>query len=291
MIETILRQKKEQVEARLAHLLHTEEPAHRTLYEAMNYSLLAGGKRVRPALFLMTLDLFGEPSGPYLDAACALECVHTYSLIHDDLPQMDNDDYRRGRFTNHRVYGAGMATMAGDGLLTCAFSLLAELDAAPEIRCGLIARLARAAGPDGMVGGQAQDIESEGKKLTEAELRLLDRCKTGCLLAAPVDMGALAAGADPQETDALHRYALHAGQLFQITDDLLDVSGSLETMGKTPGQDEAMHKATWVTLFGAEGARQRAAEEADRAAAALAPFGPEADALRELADYLLYRTK
>lgn len=291
MIQNILRQKKERVEARLAGLLHTEEEAHRTLYAAMDYSLLAGGKRVRPALFLMTLDLFGVPDTPYLDAACALECVHTYSLIHDDLPQMDNDDYRRGRLTNHKVYGAGMATMAGDGLLTCAFALLAGMDIAPEVRCGLIALLAHAAGPEGMVGGQAQDIESEGKTLTADALRTLDRCKTGCLLAAPVDMGALVAGAEKRQADALHRYALHVGQLFQITDDLLDVSGTLEHMGKAPGQDAVMHKATWVSLFGAEGARKLAEKEAEKAAGALSSFGPEADALRELAGYLLHRTK
>lgn len=292
MIQQILNEKKQQVELRLRHLLRTEEPALRTLYASMNYSLLAGGKRIRPALFLMALDLLGQPSGDYLDAACALECVHTYSLIHDDLPQMDDDDYRRGRLTNHKVYGAGMATMAGDGLLTFAFELLAGMEQVPAaVRCRLIRILAQAAGPDGMVGGQAQDIEAERRRLTLEELRTLDRCKTGCLLCAPLDMAAVLAEADAPVAEALHAYGIQLGQLFQITDDLLDVSGSLEEMGKEPGQDAVMHKATYVTLAGEAGARALAEQEAVRAVQALAGMGQEAEDLRELAAWLLHRTK
>ncbi len=292
MIQSILQEKKRLVESRLQELLQTKEPAHRTLYDAMNYSLLAGGKRIRPALFLMGLDLFRVPSAPYIDAACAIECVHTYSLIHDDLPQMDNDDYRRGKLTNHKVYGAGMATMAGDGLLTYAFELLTGLPAAaPEIRCRLIMLLAKAAGPEGMVGGQAQDIEAEGRLLTPAELRTLDRCKTGCLLCAPLDMAAAIAEAGDIEAAELHEYGIHLGQLFQITDDLLDAGGTLEEMGKNPGQDAVMHKATYVSLAGADGARRLAEEEANLAREALAPLGDEAKPFRELAAWLLHRTK
>lgn len=292
MIQQILNEKKQQVEDRLRQLLRTEEPAHRTLYESMNYSLLAGGKRIRPALFLMALDMLGRPSEAYLDAACALECVHTYSLIHDDLPQMDDDDYRRGRLTNHKVYGAGMATMAGDGLLTFAFELLAGMETVPAaLRCRLIRILAQAAGPEGMVGGQAQDIEAERRQLTLEELRTLDRCKTGCLLCAPLDMAAVLAEADDETAEALHAYGVHLGQLFQITDDLLDVSGSLEEMGKEPGQDAVMHKATYVSLAGESGARRLAEQEAARAIEALSALGREADALRELAAWLLHRTK
>lgn len=292
MIQQVLNEKKQQVELRLRHLLRTEEPEHRTLYASMNYSLLAGGKRIRPALFLMALDLLGQPSGDYLDAACALECVHTYSLIHDDLPQMDDDDYRRGRLTNHKVYGAGMATMAGDGLLTFAFELLAGMEQVPAaVRCRLIRILAQAAGPDGMVGGQVQDIEAERRRLTLEELRTLDWCKTGCLLCAPLDMAAVLAEADAPAAAALHAYGIHLGQLFQITDDLLDVSGSLEEMGKEPGQDAVMHKATYVTLAGEAGARALAEQEAARAVQALADMGQEAEDLRELAAWLLHRTK
>lgn len=291
MIEEILREKKALTEARLGELLKTDMPAHETLFASMNYSLLAGGKRIRPALFLMTLDLLGEDSAKYIDAACALECVHTYSLIHDDLPQMDNDDYRRGRLTNHKVFGAGMATMAGDGLLTAAFSILAQMDLSAEIRCRLIEILADAAGPSGMVGGQAQDIEAEGKTLTEGELRTLDACKTGCLLAAPVEMASVIAEIENDKAAALYSYALHLGLLFQIVDDILDVTGDLQEMGKKPGQDAADHKSTWATLLGLTEARRAAADEAAGAKEALSSFGEEAAPLRELADYLLSRTK
>lgn len=233
MIQQILQEKKQLVDQYLAKLLATTEPANQTLYDSMNYSLLAGGKRIRPALFLMALDFLGKPSAAYLDAACAIECIHTYSLIHDDLPQMDNDDYRRGKLTNHKIYGAGMATMAGDGLLTYAFTLLSEMKSVtPDIRCQLIALLARAAGPEGMVGGQAQDIEAEHRQLTMNALRTLDYYKTGRLLCVPLDMASAAANAEHETADAFHVYGLHIGYLFQITDDLLDATGSLEEMGK-----------------------------------------------------------
>lgn len=292
MIEEILHEKKKQIEQRLEKLLKTEQGAHRTLYNAMNYSLLAGGKRIRPSLFLLVLDVFGKNSSDYLDAACAIECVHTYSLIHDDLPQMDNDDYRRGRLTNHRVYGAGMATMAGDGLLTYAFALLAGMKTIrPEQKCRLIQILAEASGPDGMVGGQAQDIEAENRALSLEELRLLDQCKTGCLLCAPIDMAAVLAEADPAEGAVLHRYGLHLGQLFQITDDLLDVSGTLETMGKKPGQDAVMHKSTYTSLLGKDEARNMAEKEAEQAVQIVKNLNRDTKPLQELLYLLLNRTK
>ncbi len=233
MIQEILKEKQKLINHRLAVLLKADRVEHETLYSAMNYSLLAGGKRIRPFLFLTVLDILGVDSGLYIDAACALECVHTYSLIHDDLPAMDNDDYRRGRLTNHKVYGAGMATQAGDGLLTFAFQLLSEQkQIAPDIRVELISLLARAAGPEGMVGGQAHDIEAEGKHLTLSELKILDACKTGCLLSAPVSMACAVAGTSMKERALLENFAAHLGLLFQITDDLLDEKGNLEDMGK-----------------------------------------------------------
>ncbi len=290
MIREILQAKKEIVEKALESLLISDRREHDVLYESMNYSLLAGGKRIRPALFLMGLDLFHVCENAYVPVACALECIHTYSLIHDDLPQMDNDDYRRGRFTNHKVYGAGMATMAGDGLLTAAFSLVSEAEEIPPaLRCQLIQILAKAAGPSGMVGGQAHDILSEGKHLQFTELQIMDRCKTGCLLMAPLDMAAAVGGASPAMAEALHTYGLHLGQLFQITDDLLDVSGDLEAMGKLPGQDAMMDKSTYVSLMGYEGACQKAKEEAEAAKAIACTFGEAGQALYELPDLLLHR--
>lgn len=292
MIQQILQEKKQLVDQYLAKLLATTEPATQTLYDSMNYSLLAGGKRIRPALFLMALDFLGKPSAAYLDAACAIECIHTYSLIHDDLPQMDNDDYRRGKLTNHKIYGAGMATMAGDGLLTYAFTLLSEMKSVtPDIRCQLIALLARAAGPEGMVGGQAQDIEAEHHQLTMNALRTLDYYKTGRLLCVPLDMASAAANAEHETADAFHVYGLHIGYLFQITDDLLDATGSLEEMGKNPGQDQIHNKATYASLAGLDGARKLAQEECDKAVHAVAQLGKRAEPFQELAMYLLHRTK
>ena len=292
MPQDVLQEKKAIIENVLSDLLHAENPAHQTLYESMNYSLLAGGKRIRPALFLLTLDALGASPAGALTVAAAIECVHTYSLIHDDLPQMDNDDYRRGRLTNHKVFGAGMATMAGDGLLTEAFRLISgEETIGAEQRCELIFILAKAAGPSGMVGGQAIDIESEGKRLSADELRFMDACKTGCLLTAPVDMAAVLVKADAEMKAALHDYASHLGILFQITDDLLDSTGDLQEMGKEPGMDAAMHKSTYVTILGKEKAEALAEEEAKVALSLLSGFGAKAETLRELVSMILHRTK
>ena len=292
MIQEILKEKQKLINHRLAVLLKADRVEHATLYSAMNYSLLAGGKRIRPFIFLTVLDILGVDSGLYIDAACALECVHTYSLIHDDLPAMDNDDYRRGRLTNHKVYGAGMATQAGDGLLTFAFQLLSEQkQIAPDIRVELISLLARAAGPEGMVGGQAHDIEAEGKHLTLSELKILDACKTGCLLSAPVSMACAVAGTALKDRGLLENFAAHLGLLFQITDDLLDEKGNLEDMGKMPGQDEKDHKSTFVTILGVEEAEKYAEEEGILAKEALAKLPFDSTILYELTDLLLHRKK
>ena len=273
MIQEILKEKQKLINHRLGVLLKADRVEHETLYSAMNYSLLAGGKRIRPFLFLTVLDILGVDSGLYIDAACALECVHTYSLIHDDLPAMDNDDYRRGRLTNHKVFGAGMATQAGDGLLTFAFQLLSEQkQIASDIRVELISLLARAAGPEGMVGGQAHDIEAEGKHLTLSELKILDACKTGCLLSAPVSMACAVAGT-------------------ALKDRVLLEKGNLEDMGKMPGQDEKDHKSTFVTILGVEEAEKYAEEEGALAKEALAKLPFDSTILYELTDLLLHRKK
>ena len=291
-VQDVLAEKKKRIEDTLQTLLEPEETELSVLYESMNYSLLAGGKRIRPILFLLVLDVLGANPQGAMTVAAAIECVHTYSLIHDDLPQMDDDDYRRGRLTNHKVYGAGMATMAGDGLLTEAFHLLAAEEMIPAAkRCALLSVLAEAAGPSGMVGGQALDISAEGKSLSAAELSRMDAKKTGALLTAPVDMAAILGEADEKTRAALHDYATHLGLLFQMTDDLLDATGRLETMGKAPGMDEKQHKSTYVTIFGKEAAEDIAAKEAAAAAEALAGFGEEADTLRHLAQVVWQRTK
>lgn len=205
---------------------------------------------------------------------------------------MDNDDYRRGRPTNHKVFGAGMATMAGDGLLTFAFELLAgEQQIAPLLRCELISILAKAAGPEGMVGGQAHDIESEGRTLTLPELQLMDHCKTGCLLTAPVDMALAMTESSEEEKNLLHAFAVHVGLLFQMTDDLLDVNGHLDEMGKMPHQDAADHKSTYVSLLGKERTMALAEEEARHAKEILGRVDRDTSLLTELVDMLLVRTK
>ena len=265
-VQNVLKEKQKIINEHLSALLVSDSPSHHTLYQAMNYSLLAGGKRIRPTLFLLVLDMLGVNSSRYLDIACAIEWIHTYSLIHDDLPCMDNDDYRRGRLTNHKVFGPAMATLAGDGLLTYAFEFLTcGSQVSPVKQSRLVYILAKAAGPSGMVGGQAQDIESENRKQTVKELKVMDSCKTGCMLTSPVDMASVLADCEKTEYDALHSFSVHLGLLFQITDDLLDATSSLETMGKKAGQDEKLDKSTYVSELGIDGARQMAEEEASAA--------------------------
>lgn len=292
MIKETLAQKQEQINRRLSQILKADTPAHQRLYDAMNYSLNAGGKRIRPFLFLEMLEILGLSGEDYLDVACALECIHTYSLIHDDLPAMDNDDYRRGKPTNHKIYGAGMATMAGDGLLTFAFELLmGQEQIEPALRCELAMLLAKASGPSGMVGGQAHDIDSEGESLSLPELQLMDRCKTGCLLCLPVDMAVCLAGISKEEGAAWHVFAQHLGLLFQITDDLLDVNGHLDEMGKMPNQDQLDNKSTYVTILGKEKAFSLAKEEAVAAKETLRQINRPTAIMEELVDMLLVRSK
>lgn len=292
MIQEILAVKKEQIDKKLSDILVPLNPAHQVLYESMRYSLMADGKRIRPCLFLLLLDILGNNSDLYINVACAIECIHTYSLIHDDLPGMDNDDYRRGKLTNHKVYGVGVAMMAGDGLLTYAFELVANERNLPiNIRIELIKILSMAAGPAGMVGGQAHDKTVEGKSLSLRELMFLDECKTGKLFCASLEMAAEIAEVSTQDKKAIYEYGKHMGLLFQITDDLLDMEGSLAEMGKAPLQDIFENKSTYVTVLGKEQARKKAEEEAFFAIESLNHFGKEFNPLRELADFILSRKK
>lgn len=258
--------------------------------EAMQYSLLAGGKRLRPIMLMAAAEAVGANGYDFLPMACGLEMIHTYSLIHDDLPAMDNDDYRRGRLTNHKVYGEAMAILAGDGLLTLAFEVMLEQRVAPpSVVVEVAHENAMCAGSFGMVGGQGLDLAAEGKKITAEELRVLHEGKTGALFIAAVRGGANLAGADDTQLLALTRFAQLIGLAFQITDDILDVTGTAEELGKEPGSDNKNEKTTYITLFGKEGAEKMAEETIKEALECLEPFGEKAEALREIALRMCHR--
>lgn len=284
--------KKEVINTWLTQLLQTDVPQFSRLYEAMNYSLLAGGKRIRPILLLASLEALGKDSTPYIDLACALECVHTYSLIHDDLPAMDNDDLRRGKPTNHIVYGEDMAILAGDGLLTYAFELMAKQPLPPDKLNRCIAVFAHAAGPAGMVGGQAFDVESEGNIAIGLDgLKLMHRSKTGVIFSAAIELACILGDATEKERTALMTYAQHMGLTFQITDDILDAVGNAAQMGKPAGSDVKNHKATYVTIFSLAEAQKQANDAATKAIDAVAPLGEAAHFLRDLVSYMLVRVQ
>ena len=280
------------VEQALVRELKSEPPLDQTLTEAMEYSLMAGGKRLRPILLMAAADAVGVDGAQFVTTGCAIEMIHTYSLIHDDLPAMDNDDYRRGKLTDHKVYGAGMATLAGDALLTLAFEVMLRQQGATEAtRLAVVREMSRAAGRNGMVGGQAIDLESEGKHIPMERLREMHMGKTGALFRAAIRSGAILAGATDAQLAALTDYADQFGLAFQITDDILDVVGDEATIGKPVGSDERNHKSTYVTLLSLEKAQALAKETVDAAVAALASFGPEADFLRDLVQMLIERKK
>ena len=263
-------------------------PASRTrLRQAIRYSLLAGGKRIRPILTLAAAEVVGAPARLALPFACALEMIHTYSLVHDDLPAMDDDDLRRGRPTNHRVYGEGLAILVGDALLSEAFHVMACARAVPpKRRLAAVAEVAAAAGEEGMVGGQALDLAAEGHRIRLARVQAIHRRKTGALLRAAVRMGALLGGAPPSTLRRLTTYGEHVGLAFQIVDDILDAAGAPAADGHT---DRALAKATYPATLGLKGARRSAVRERDAALAALRPFGPKADPLRAIATQIVTR--
>ena len=263
-----------------------------TLEKAMEYSLMAGGKRLRPVLLMAAADAVGKDGAAFLTTGCAIEMIHTYSLIHDDLPAMDNDDYRRGKPTNHKVFGDGIAVLAGDALLTLAFEvMLRQEGAAPETLVTVVSEMSRAAGPYGMVGGQVLDLEGEGRRLDLAALRKIHMGKTGALFCAAIRSGAILAGAKEEELAALTLYAERFGLAFQITDDILDVTGDEAAIGKPVGSDVRNEKATYVTLTSLEEAKKLAEDAVDEAVEALDIFGERAAFLRDLALFLLGRKK
>jgi farnesyl diphosphate synthase len=279
------------VEAALDGLLTPPEGPERRVFEAMRYACLAGGKRLRPFLVLESCRLFDGDAQSALRIAAALEMVHCYSLVHDDLPAMDDDDMRRGRPTVHKAFDEATAILAGDGLLTRAFEVLADPATHPDggIRAALVLALARAAGPDGMVGGQMIDLAVEHVATGIGEITRLQRLKTGALIQFACEAGALAVRASAPLHDALRFYAQDFGLAFQMIDDLLDVEGSAAAMGKAVGKDAARGKATFVSLLGVDRARDQAHRLADQAAAHLAPFGRRAGRLRDLAAWVVAR--
>ena len=291
-LKKIWQERSALVEKQLVEELNERDPLNKTLCESMKYSLMAGGKRLRPIMLMAAADAVGAKGTDYLTTGCAMEMIHTYSLIHDDLPAMDDDDYRRGKLTNHKVYGAGMATLAGDALLTLAFEvMLRQPGADAQTLVQVVREMSTAAGPDGMVGGQALDMESEDKRIDMETLRRMHMGKTGALFRAAIRSGAILAGASAEQLAALTEYADKFGLAFQITDDILDVVGDEALIGKPVGSDEKNHKSTYVTLTSLAEARKLAQDTVAEAVAALAIFGPEADFLRDLVNYLVDRNK
>jgi geranylgeranyl diphosphate synthase type II len=285
---------RESVERALAGSLPPETAWPETIHRAARYSLLAGGKRVRPLLALAAGTAAGGSEDEVMPLACAVELIHTYSLIHDDLPAMDDDDLRRGRPTSHKVFGEAIAILAGDALLTRAFQLLAGVPAdwdAARLRRRLDATavLAEACGTTGLIGGQVEDLESEGREVDAAGLERLHRAKTGALLGACVRGGAILGGASARELESLAAYASAIGLAFQVVDDVLDATEAAETLGKTAGKDAAADKATYVKVHGLERSRALAARLRADALGALEPLGPRGALLAELAGLIVDR--
>jgi geranylgeranyl diphosphate synthase type II len=279
------------IEDALEKFLPSAEARPATLHESIRYSVLAPGKRLRPTLVLAGAEAVGGSAQDVMLTACALECIHAFSLIHDDLPCMDNDDYRRGRLTNHKVYGEAMALLAGDALLALAFQLIADnVASAPADRVLSTLRLvSEASGTWGMVGGQVVDMESQGREVTPETLQYIHAHKTGALLTASVISGAMLAGASEEQLEPLRRYGAHIGLAFQIADDILDVTGDEARIGKPVGSDEERDKATYPRLYGLEESRQRAHDEVDAALEALEGFDSRAEPLRAIARYIVER--
>jgi len=286
-----LADRRQMVDFALDRLLPPVTSTPEKLHEAIRYSMLAPGKRLRPILVLAGAEAVGKSPDSVMPTACALECIHVFSLIHDDLPCMDNDDYRRGRLTNHKVYGEAMAMLAGDALLTLAFELVADnaAEIAPDRIVQALKLISNATGTWGMVGGQVVDIESEGKQIGIDTLEYIHSHKTGALLTASSVSGALLSGATDDQIACLQSYGKSIGLAFQIADDILDIVGDEQKIGKPVGSDEGNDKATYPKLFGLEESRQMAQNEVNNAVAALHGFGEPAEPLRAIARYIIER--
>ncbi|WP_183244098.1 polyprenyl synthetase family protein [Anoxybacillus mongoliensis] len=283
-MELVLRQYKEQIEQQLPAYIESLQ-APETIKEAMLYSLQAGGKRIRPLLLLSTLHAFQKPVHIGMPTACALEMIHTYSLIHDDLPSMDNDDLRRGKPTNHKVFGEANAILAGDALLTYAFQVVADAEAiSSDVKVRLISELAKAAGPEGMVGGQVADLEGEGKTIHLQQLEYIHRHKTGKLLQYSVRAGAILGEATEKQLTLLTAFADHLGLAFQIRDDILDIEGDEQKIGKKVGSDIENHKSTYPALLTLDGAKRKLRDHMKEARTLLHEVGVDASLLHYICD-------
>ncbi len=287
-----LTDKTSRVDRSLNQLLPKASAKPATIHQAMRYSIFAGGKRMRPALVLAAAEACGGTDEPALPLACAVECIHTYSLIHDDLPAMDDDDFRRGKPTNHKVFGEGIAVLAGDALLTVAFELVAGAKSWPRYsHRDLILELAVASGSRQLIAGQVADLEAEGKDIPVSQLRYIHERKTSALLCASVRFGGMSANCTPRQLSALTDFGTHVGLAFQVIDDILDVTQSSAVLGKTAGKDVDAQKATYPRLVGLEKSKKIAADLTRKAYASLEVFNGRATALEALARYLLERER
>ncbi len=298
----IIKGRTELIDSALEYYLPGEDEYPQAIHRAMRYSVFAGGKRVRPVLVLLTAELFTTDWQRAVPAACALELIHTYSLIHDDLPSMDDDDYRRGRLTAHKVFGEATAILAGDALLTLAFELLADegkqghelsrlywTEVKPALKLQVVYEIARAAGVRGMVAGQVVDLQSEGQKIDPQTLEYINAHKTGALLVASIRVGALLAGCTKEEIEKITRFAEPLGRAFQVVDDVLDVRGDEAKMGKTKGMDQKKEKATYVSLYGLQQANALREQLYWQAVDELQSFGESAANLKELTRFIIFR--
>jgi geranylgeranyl diphosphate synthase, type II len=289
-IPDFFEQDRSTVEAALQELLPPEDALPITIHRAMRYSVFAGGKRIRPILCMEAARMFSQDQGGAVQVGCALEFIHTYSLIHDDLPALDNDDLRRGKPTNHKVFGEAMAILGGDALLTLAFHTLALAPVEPQRRLTILAMIAEAAGTDrGMIGGQVADLEAAGKASDKGILEYIHRSKTAALIRASIVAGAIAGGADRGDVTRLLTFGENIGWAFQVVDDILDVEESSEALGKTAGKDQAQKKATYPALHGLEVSRDIAADLEAKALNELELYGERAGRLRQLAKFLVAR--
>ena len=289
-LKAYLKSRQEKIERALDRHLPKESTKPATIHKAMRYSLFAGGKRLRPILCLAAAETCGGKIDNALPLACALECIHTYSLVHDDLPSMDNDDFRRGRLTCHKVFGDGIAVLAGDALLTIAFEIVSR--AKPTSRYNmstLLREVAVAAGSQKLIAGQVADLEAEGKETTRAGLRYIHENKTAAILTTSVRLGAMSANANPKQLAAITRFGRALGLAFQVIDDILDVTQTSEKLGKSAGKDVAAKKATYPAVIGLDKSRAEAKRLTKGAHNALSIFGTKAEALHALANYLLER--
>jgi geranylgeranyl diphosphate synthase type II len=289
-LKAYLGSRQKMVDRALERYLPKASAKPATIHKAMRYSMFAGGKRLRPVLCIAAAEACGGAASEALPLACAVECIHTYSLIHDDLPCMDNDDFRRGHPTCHKVFGEGIAVLAGDALLTIAFEIVAKAKAPSRYNmAALVSELAVAAGSRWLIGGQVADLEGEGKRISGKELQFIHKSKTAALLTASIRLGAISANATPAGLAGLTTFGESLGLAFQVIDDILDVTQTSEKLGKSAGKDVAAQKATYPAVFGLERSRKEAQRLTSKARTALESFGKKASTLNKLADYLLSR--